>query len=149
MSVVHFEIHYCLKTEVRPQNPHTLVPKMAQVDTVQSPVARIWNGLAKRRNITKSEKKWTLKSFANFGLDLGFLVQEKQREGGVLSWNSFVRREEGKRFGFRIILSNRVQGRKGVGLRKIGLSKKEKRREEKSKSEEEQGVPSVKQEEKL
>ena len=80
LSVVQFEIHYCFKTEVRPQNPHTLVPKLALVDTVQTPVVGIWNGLAKRMIFTESEKNWTWNVFANFELDVGFLVQESKEK---------------------------------------------------------------------
>ena len=39
----------------------------------------------------------------------------------------FVRKEEGREFGFRIFLSKKATGRKGVGLRIICPSKGEKK----------------------
>ena len=46
----------------------------------------------------------------NLKLDLQFLVQEEQREEGILSWNNFACGEEGRGIGLRIILSERVKG---------------------------------------
>ena len=43
LRVVQFRIHSSYRTEVRPRNPHTPKPKLALVDTVQAPVARVWN----------------------------------------------------------------------------------------------------------
>ena len=61
------------------------------------------------------KRKLTGKIFVNLELDLEFLDQEEQREEGILTWNYFARREEGRKIGLRIILSKRVKGRKGVG----------------------------------
>ena len=65
--------------------------------------------------------------FAILHLDLKLLAEEEQREEGFLTKNIFVRREEERRNGLRILLSKRVKGRKRFG-RIICTSKKEKRR---------------------
>ena len=74
------------------------------------------------------KKNSTLKNFVILEIDLDFLVQEEQREEGILTSNSFVRREEGRGIGLGIILSKRVKGRKGVGLRINCPNKREKKR---------------------
>ena len=38
---VQFKIHSCFRTEVHPRNQHTLLPKLALVDTVHTPMARV------------------------------------------------------------------------------------------------------------
>ena len=53
VRVVQFKIHSSFRTEVRPRNPHTLIPKLALVDTVETPVARVWIGQAKRGKFGK------------------------------------------------------------------------------------------------
>ena len=77
---------------------------------------------------SKSERKFDFIS-ANLELDLGFLVQAEQREKGTLTCNNFVQREEGRGIGHGIILSKRIKGRKGVGLRINCPSKREKKSE--------------------
>ena len=70
-----------------------------------------------KEGIFRSEIKFDLEYFVN--LEIEFLVPEEQREDGILTWDKFFRREAEKRVGLRIILSKRVNGKKGVGLRMI------------------------------
>ena len=41
VGVVQFKIHSCFRTGARQWNPHTLIPKLALVDTVYTPAARV------------------------------------------------------------------------------------------------------------
>ena len=41
VGVVQFKIHSCSRTEARQRDPHTLIPKLALVDTVYTPIARV------------------------------------------------------------------------------------------------------------
>ena len=88
--------------------------------------------VSKKKEFFLSQKEiLTEDIFAKLELDLEFLAQEEQSEKRILTLNFFIRREEERRIGLRIILSKRVTGRKGVGLRIICPSKK---REEKNKA---------------
>ena len=54
--------------------------------------------------------------FGNLEFDFEFLVQEEQREEGILTSKNFVRKEEGRGIGLRVILSKRVRGSESIGL---------------------------------
>ena len=141
MRVAQFKIHSCFRTEVRPRNPHTPIPKLAFVDTLDSSGNRMEWGNIKRemwlcslRFTLASEPKWTL-----FRLQWQEYGMGKQKEGIFLSqkenwtWNNFVKLElelfRPKRRGKRNWTWNKcVQGREGVGLRMNWPSKREKRR---------------------
>ena len=76
--------------------------------------------VSKKKEFFSSQKEnLTQNIIVNLELDSEFLVQEEQREEGLLTLNNFVRREEGRGIGLGIILSKRVKGRKGNGLRII------------------------------
>ena len=44
VRVVQFKVHSCFRIEVHPRNPHTVIPKLALVNTVKTPVARVCTG---------------------------------------------------------------------------------------------------------
>ena len=71
--------------------------------------------VSKKREFFVGQKEiltWNI--VGNLELGSEILVQEDQREKGILTWHISVRKEEGKGIGLRIILSKRVNGRKGV-----------------------------------
>ena len=41
VGVMQFKIHLCSRTGARQRDPHTLIPKLALVDTVYTPIARV------------------------------------------------------------------------------------------------------------
>ena len=63
---MHFKVHFCFRTQVRPRNPHTPIPKLALADTVKTPVARIWSRWANKRSFSRSERKFgtTIETFS-------------------------------------------------------------------------------------
>ena len=77
--------------------------------------------LGQKENLT-----WNV--FVKLVLDWEILVPEERREERILTWNYFVLREEGREIGLTVILSKRVKGRNGVGLRRICPSKRDKKR---------------------
>ena len=71
------------------------------------------SGSGKRDFFLSQKENLIMKFFANLELVLEFSVQEELREKSS-TWNIFVRKEEGKGSGIRIILSKKVKGRKGL-----------------------------------
>ena len=104
-------------------------------------------GQQKRGNFSKSERKWDLEYFCRVGMilrliEFGIVLEYFCRiEVGLRIFLPEERREE--RFGLRNILSKKAKGRKGVGLRIICPSKREKKSKVKQVR---RGVPSVKRE---
>ena len=62
-----------------------LIPKLALVDTVQTPVARYGMCEQKEGFFSSQKGKLTWNIFANYELDLEFLVREEQKEKGILT----------------------------------------------------------------
>ena len=102
-------IHFCFRTEVNPRNQHTLLPKLALVDTVQTPAARVQN-----KSKRLCELRFTLVSEPRFIHGISTRQCRSQRQ-----WTPFrLRRQEcemkkgeifqvRKKMGLRIFLQDR------------------------------------------
>ena len=116
VRVVQFKIHSCFRSAVRPRNPHTPKPKSASMDTVETAVVRVWNGSAERRFFSKSERKFGPETFCKFGVGLRIFIPGRAKRRGNFDLDNFIHREEGSGIGIRIIVAERVKGRKDLNL---------------------------------
>ena len=84
-----------------------------------------------KEEVFLSQKKfWAKNAFVKMELESEFLVQEEQREEGILTENNFVPREEGTGPEIRrSVIQESIRG-KGVGLGLVCPRKTEKKRME-------------------
>ena len=95
-EVVQFKIHSCSRTGARQRNPHTLMPKLALVDTVFA---------------SKTEFGLVLEYFCRIEVGLRIILSIEKREKRDWTWK---------------FLSKKAKERKGDGLEIFCPSRKEK-----------------------
>ena len=144
---MQIKIHSRFRNDVRPRNQHTLIPKLALADTVQTPAANVWNMYAKSGTFCKSGREWDLEYFCEIGMV--FRLKQNSKCLGKFLWNwrglrMFLSEEKKQeKMDLGPFCPKKRKGEGELDLKIFFVQVKRRRRVKQSKPEEESGVQSV------